>query len=435
MGTSSKIISQRELKEILKWKQLGTVMCLGCFDPLHVGHLNHLEAASNWGDLLIVSVTCDEGVNKGPGRPSQPVEQRARMIAALGFVDYVTDHLHAEQVVGFLQPNVFVKGSEYKGKRIPEQDVLEGYGGKIAYTDEPVMSSTKLLGEVAEVLNAMYQLDVVVIGELITDTYTRCRRTGNTKKHGVPSWTVLDRTASSGGIAASVGHLKDFANDVMRPALAPVVNKERFLDEDGNHFLRLARLPTYRHEDEEAIQVVLDGQFDVLIINDFGHGLISDQDAQVFSKLDAFLAVNAQANSANWGTNTVLKYPAADYVCMNHQELELAGGLEKVRGHFGPDTILAVTTSHAMFFHMKGGVIKQNSLVDRGREGDFVDATGAGDAFFALSSLALAAKATPDLAIEFGAAAAAVTCRWQGNERTITPQEVLEVMNGPQRRS
>jgi rfaE bifunctional protein nucleotidyltransferase chain/domain len=436
MPTSSKIVSQKELKGILEAKQMGTVMCLGCFDPLHVGHLNHLEKASHWGDLLIVAVTRDEHVNKGPGRPHMPLKHRQRMLAALEFVDYVTDNDDAAAIVKFIKPRVYAKGIEYKDQRIPERGALAEYGGKMAYTDEPTMSSTGMLGERAQLLRDMAKLCVLVVGESIADTYTRCRlMPRKTKKHDAPSWTRIDSSCHDGGIMAPIGHLEGFAKEVMYPAIHRIVNKERFVDvETGEHFLRLATFPKYDRRDREAIQAALEAEFDVLIVNDFGHGLISETTAIMLSEKSAFTAINVQLNSAHLHGHepTVLRYPYADYVCMNTRELAVAGGLDVVRKHFGPSAFLGVTHEDQMEIHLTHGAVSSKSLIHPSR---VVDATGAGDAFFALSALALAAGGSAELAGALGAAAAAVTCTWEGNARTITPEEVLEVLDGPERHS
>jgi len=67
----------------------GIVLCHGVWDVMHPGHLYHLQAAKEWGDVLVVSVTADEYVAKGPGRPIFPQTKRMEQLAALEVVDYV----------------------------------------------------------------------------------------------------------------------------------------------------------------------------------------------------------------------------------------------------------------------------------------------------------------------------------------------------------
>ena len=85
--------------------------CHGVFDLVHPGHIRHFEAASRLGDVLIVTVTRDEFVNKGPGRPVFPEQLRAESIAALGCVDYVAINKWptAVETIALIKPDVYVK--------------------------------------------------------------------------------------------------------------------------------------------------------------------------------------------------------------------------------------------------------------------------------------------------------------------------------------
>jgi rfaE bifunctional protein nucleotidyltransferase chain/domain len=123
------------------------VLANGCFDILHYGHLAHLEAAREAGDWLIVALTGDAHVNKGPGRPVFNAEQRAKMLRSLRCVDevIVSDAPTPHALIDRIRPNIYAKGKEYVGK-LPEQSFIEGYGGRVLFTDTVVYSSTKLLG-------------------------------------------------------------------------------------------------------------------------------------------------------------------------------------------------------------------------------------------------------------------------------------------------
>jgi len=120
-----------------------TVLANGVFDPLHIGHLYHLQEAKSLGDWLVVSVTRDDKVNK-EGHPVFTQDQRAEMVAALRCVDEVMIVASAGEAIEILKPDVFVKGSEYDGK-LKEKERVEAYGGRVAFTSGPVFSSTKLL--------------------------------------------------------------------------------------------------------------------------------------------------------------------------------------------------------------------------------------------------------------------------------------------------
>ena len=124
------------------------VLVAGCFDPLHVGHLHHLEQAITYGTELVVAVTSDKQVTKekGYGRPVFTEELRAHMLKALRIVSRVVIVDSTIEALYKVQPDVFVKGIEYKGRiRGEDQAYCDQHKVKIAFTDGPTYSSTKLL--------------------------------------------------------------------------------------------------------------------------------------------------------------------------------------------------------------------------------------------------------------------------------------------------
>ena len=130
----------------------------GCFDILHVGHLQNLRDAKKQGDILVVGLNSDDSVQqlKGPQRPVVPAEQRAEMLAALTCVDYVVVFTEptAETSVARLQPDVYCKGRGLRpphGKPVPEAALVEAYGGRIAYLPlVPNASTTDIVNRIRE---------------------------------------------------------------------------------------------------------------------------------------------------------------------------------------------------------------------------------------------------------------------------------------------
>jgi rfaE bifunctional protein nucleotidyltransferase chain/domain len=126
------------------------VLCNGTFDPLHAGHLLHLEAARKLGDALWVSLTNDAAVRreKGSTRPLFPQDMRAKMLKALRCVDHVFFCDSGLQAVRLAKPAVFVKGSDYQDKIEPEiQAFCEKHGIEIRITDTPKWSATEIGNE------------------------------------------------------------------------------------------------------------------------------------------------------------------------------------------------------------------------------------------------------------------------------------------------
>jgi rfaE bifunctional protein nucleotidyltransferase chain/domain len=119
------------------------VLANGCFDPLHYGHLLHLQAARKLGDTLIVSVTMDECINK-PGHPIFTLHERMSMLRALAIVDDVRAVRNAVEAINLIRPAIFVKGREYENN-LPEKPIVESYGGRVVFTDDLTYSSTQLV--------------------------------------------------------------------------------------------------------------------------------------------------------------------------------------------------------------------------------------------------------------------------------------------------
>ena len=132
------------------------VHCHGVFDLLHIGHIKHFEEAKTFGEVLVVSITPDEFVNKGPGRPAFTTLLRLESIAALESVDYVFANKWptAEKAIEIIQADVYCKGPDYKdhsdditGKIKDEEAAVKLVGGKVLYTDGITYSSSSLLNK------------------------------------------------------------------------------------------------------------------------------------------------------------------------------------------------------------------------------------------------------------------------------------------------
>ncbi|MBN1903096.1 HAD-IIIA family hydrolase, partial [Candidatus Sumerlaeota bacterium] len=136
--TEKKILKRDELAKIVarlrkRGKKVG--LTNGVFDILHAGHVQYLEDAKKHCDVLIVSLNTDRSVKKykDPGRPLVPQRDRARVVAALTCVDYVTFHgeRRMRKTLETLRPDFYIKGGDYKPEQLTSRDVVEQYGGKI----------------------------------------------------------------------------------------------------------------------------------------------------------------------------------------------------------------------------------------------------------------------------------------------------------------
>ncbi len=131
------------------------VLANGCFDFFHVGHIRYLAGAKALGDLLIVAINADEQVRnlKGENRPLIPEQERAEIVSALKFVDYVTifSEPTVEQLIRAVRPDFHAKGTDYTIDSVPERDIVREYGGRVAIVGDPKNhSSTSLIESISK---------------------------------------------------------------------------------------------------------------------------------------------------------------------------------------------------------------------------------------------------------------------------------------------
>jgi len=245
-----KIKSLDELADIIPVLKAGgntIIHCHGIFDLLHPGHIHHFEAAKGEGDILIVTITPDEYVGKGPGRPVFNQRLRAESIAALGCVDYVAinEWSTAVETIKKLKPDVYAKGSDYanregdlSGEIYNEEEAIKSIGGRLHFTDEISFSSTKLLNlhfdvyperardflerfryrysaeDIIKPLNELKKMKVLVIGDTIIDQYHYCHTLGKSPKDNIIAAKYLDEETFAGGALAAANHVAGFCEDV-----------------------------------------------------------------------------------------------------------------------------------------------------------------------------------------------------------------------------
>ena len=154
----NKIINLKALALILRSLRLqgkSIVLCHGCFDLMHPGHIKYLQASKEMGDILVVTISPDRFVDKGPGRPAFPEQLRAECLAALECVNFVAINSWptAVETLRLLRPNIYVKGQEFQnlqdktGKLQQELEVVKEIKAEMRFTQEIVFSSTQLLNQ------------------------------------------------------------------------------------------------------------------------------------------------------------------------------------------------------------------------------------------------------------------------------------------------
>lgn len=124
-----------------------TVLANGCFDVLHIGHIWHLEEARTFGDRLVVSLTLDAYVNKGPGLPINPWDHRAAMLRALRCVDAVVPSTSCHAAIRAVRPYAFVKGLDYADSELLDEArrACREVGAEMHITRTPKLSSGEII--------------------------------------------------------------------------------------------------------------------------------------------------------------------------------------------------------------------------------------------------------------------------------------------------
>jgi D-glycero-beta-D-manno-heptose 1-phosphate adenylyltransferase len=146
---------QQLIEETAKVRANGAVIVLanGCFDLFHAGHIRYLAGAKDLGDALVVGINSDEQVRilKGQNRPFIDENERAEIVSALRFVDFVTifPEPTVEELILAIRPDFHAKGTDYTVDTVPEREIVRSYGGKVAIVGDPKdHSSTDLIKKV-----------------------------------------------------------------------------------------------------------------------------------------------------------------------------------------------------------------------------------------------------------------------------------------------
>lgn len=465
--TAAKIVTVENAQNWLaalkaeSWRQsFDVVMAHGVFDLLHPGHVRHLEEARKMGDLLVVSVTKDVDVYKGPGRPVFNQDQRAEMLAALQCVDgvVINPYSTAAEIIAQLRPDIYVKGKDYSdgGHGIEHDHIAaESVGAKVRFTESPLMSSSEIINQniplgddrqrgflrscrerdfrrhVPALIEKAKDLSVLFIGETIIDEYAYVAPLGKPPKEWCIASQLGDSEQWMGGIQAAANTARDFVG--MVSVLSDrSVTKRRYVDKDFNRKLfeiyKMSDEPPNEEEEQQLIVQIaeLAPVHDVTVVIDFGHGMLTTAIRKAIMTYSKFLAVNAQSNSANHGFNPVTKYKA-DYICIDAPEARLAlcdkrADLITCAHHLKAYATRVVITDgrRGCVVPVGGEYVTVPALADK-----VVDTIGAGDAFLAWTAPLVSLTDDLELTSFIGNIAGAIKCGIPGHRRNVRKDEVL----------
>lgn len=514
-----KIKSIEEIAEIIESNKSNNkeiVHAHGCFDLLHYGHIRFLEKAKELGDILIVSITSSDYINKGPGRPIFDNDQRSYQLASLEFVDFVCINFEADAVnlLKTIKPSIAVRGIEYSdsnsditGKIDEEKKSVESTGGKMIFLDTPVYSSTNLINsssdhlpeEIAayktriqdfnigssidECFDLLKKTSLTLLGDLIIDEYVFANVLGTVSKHSAISASYKNNKVMGGGSLAIAKHIANFAKNITYTARIGSKSKDindqilmninsnirlNLIEEDDlysvtktryiasgysnplsgklkskkentdNRLFEISHLPDKINETVEKdlisnLKLNIDKN-DLVIVSDFGHGLLSKNVIDFICGLNNFIALNVQTNSSNFGFNLITKYKRANFICIDEVEARLAlGDRNKDIDEIAHDILSIIDCENLMITRGKEGLnyySEGKKITAPALSNNVIDAVGAGDAVFAGAALCAFNDIDAEILVLISSIMGMLGTKIVGNEKSIESHEVIGNING-----
>jgi rfaE bifunctional protein kinase chain/domain/rfaE bifunctional protein nucleotidyltransferase chain/domain len=369
------------------------------------------------------------------------------------------------------------------GRIVSERESVEKHGGKIVFTEEVTFSSSNLInqnlrvfdpslreylhdlrqdGGLERVLNlveGVRDYRVLVIGDTIIDDYVYVNPMGKSPKENIIATRYEEDEMFAGGVIAVANALASICGSVdvvtvlgaadshrelvedsikdnitltalERPS-APTTRKQRFIEPAyvkkmfEVYFMDDSPLPPEVETQLNDIIAKRAADYDLVVVTDFGHGMLCPSTIALLFEKAKFLAVNAQSNSANLGYNLITRYPRADYICIDTHEARLAVGdkFKEVADIISEDLSRQIDCDRIMVTRGSEGCITFEK--DCGTHevpavaGSPIDTVGAGDAFFAITAPIVASGAAMKDAGFIGNIAGGLKINIVGHRRTI----------------
>lgn len=501
---NKKLLVTSDLTKIRKkFNNENIVLCHGVFDVIHQGHIYHFKSAKNYGSKLVISVTADRFVNKGPNRPFNGEVDRIKFLSELEIVDYViiNQYQNAVPIIKDLKPNFYVKGPDYKIKKNDktkgiylEEEAIKLVNGLLKFTKDPVKSSTKIINEIFsnydesqieninnikksfsledifKVLNSISHQKILLVGEPIIDKYIFTQPLGLGSKSPIVSSKILYENSYTGGVIAIAKNLDALKCNFKTLFPIPKVSKysklvtSQLKKKTIKFYLNNWSFPVKtRYVSEFQAQKIFETnsiddnlwsskieynnfikklksellKSDILIIADFGHSLFNDDLTNLINKnRKKFKAINVQTNSANQGFNFFSKYNNYDYLSIDERELRLAlrdNKLELKKLIFNAIQKKLIRAPFSITLGKKGSLyVGKNNKFNYCPPyfKNVIDTTGAGDAYFVMSSV-LTANNCPAILVPFiSNLYAGLNTRHLANKDAISIVDLERVLKG-----
>jgi len=368
-------------------KKKTTGIIHGVFDVIHVGHINYFKEAKSKVDKLIVSVTSDRYVNKGPGKPIFNLKKRIDVLSSIKYIDKIieSDYPTAIQNIRKIKPDLYIKGKDYKnldkdvGKNLLlEKKEVEKYGGKILFTNSELHSSSALANNVFNYLNEdikkiLEKLDknnfiekfnlllknkinkkILVIGEPILDIIRFVKPSGKSNKNNIIATQFIFEEITAGGTLLPLKLLNLFCNDVS--LLVPIkkqnvkiiknhINKKvnlKIINSENNLIKKIRYVDEYnlaplfqsnKNEKDTLTKLEIEkisnflkkkqNQYDHIIFFNYGYLYENKKFKKILNKVSNKLIINIQSNSYNFGYNLADQFSKGDIISMDESEFRL----------------------------------------------------------------------------------------------------------------
>lgn len=417
--------------------------------PIHSEDIREMEAARSLGDSLCVIY--EESNAKGSDAPSFDCNAILTLLAALEIVDLVII-VPSEDIVSVVErihPAIYCVSSRHELSS-QERKAISSIGAELHFLwDEsakeiargelglqllPPEAKTWLedfreqyaFEDVTRILKECGKLKALVVGETIIDEYVFVDGLGKSSKDPILAFKFRNQETYAGGALAVANHAAGFCKNVglltylgerermesfarsslrknvqplfLSHANAPTIRKRRYIDQHTlakvfEVYLMDDTPPSETEATKLAVQFQqMEKDYDLIIVTDYGHGMMGNPIREALANSNSFLAVNTQANAGNRGFNTISKYKRADYVCLAGHEVEL-------------ETRLRYAPFNELIRQVEKFIDCRNFTITLGRQGtlhntsgnDFIhipafatrvkDRVGAGDAVLSISSL------------------------------------------------
>jgi rfaE bifunctional protein nucleotidyltransferase chain/domain len=363
-------------------------LCHGVFDLLHYGHLKHFEVAKKKCDFLFVSITSSKFIQKGPNRPINDDNQRIFFLKNLKFIDYVfvAEGESGVDSINLIKPDFYFKGNDYKDntsdktkKILEEIKVLKKNKGKIIYTNEKQMSSSKIINQLGinlnqeqakflnevkkkdsfkSIINALDKLKknkVLVVGDLIIDRYIYGSVMGKSGKEPHMVFGEKFQEMYIGGSSVIANHISEFAKKItlvsdfgnelkIKNLLSKTLKKNilhiklkvnknqntciktRFIDNltkyklFGSYLIPNLDDINFHKKLNENLDKLIAKQ-DIIIVADFSNNFFDLNSLKKIRQSKKFICGMAQKNSNNAFFHTINHLKNFDLLCINEGEL------------------------------------------------------------------------------------------------------------------